>query len=79
MPRKSASRINYQKALARLTGTRAACWKPANGPETRCGVDYYFEHRSRKSEAYINWDQGHVTISVDGETLFSGMEEKLPQ
>lgn len=57
--------------LAALTGTRTRAWKPQNGPETRCGVDYYYAHNSGK-EAYINVDQRHFTISVDGETIFSG-------
>jgi hypothetical protein len=54
-------------------------WESTDGPETRCGVDYYFAHRSSRSEAYINCDQGYVTITVDDENVFSGMEEKLPQ
>ena len=57
--------------LATLTGTRAKAWTPQTGPDTRCGVDYYYAHRSGK-EAYINVDQGHFTVSVDGESIFSG-------
>ncbi len=57
--------------LAALTGTRAKAWKSQNGPDTRCGVDFYYAHSSGK-EAYINVDQGHFTISVDGDTIFSG-------
>jgi hypothetical protein len=71
--------LSYEKALAKLTNTRAALWESSNGPDTRCGVDYYFVHRRSKIEAYINWDQGCVTITVDGENVFSGMEQELPQ
>ncbi|MBK7091816.1 MAG: hypothetical protein IPH59_08855 [bacterium] len=34
-------------------------------------MDYYYAHSNGK-EAYINIDQGHFTVSVDGETVFSG-------
>lgn len=62
---------DFNGLLAALTGTRAKAWKSQNGPDTRCGVDYYYAHSSGK-EAYINIDQGHFTVSVDGETVFSG-------
>lgn len=57
--------------LAALTATRAKAWKSQNGPDMRCGVDYYYAHSSGK-QAYVNVDQGHFTVSVDGETIFSG-------
>jgi hypothetical protein len=62
---------DFNGLLAALTGTRARAWKSQNGPDTRCGVDYYYAHSGGK-EAYINIDQGHFTVSVDGETVFSG-------
>jgi hypothetical protein len=64
--------------LAALTGTRARAWKAQNGPETRCGVDYYYGH-SQGIEAYINIDQGHYTISVDAETVFAGDPAEDPR
>jgi hypothetical protein len=64
--------------LAVLTGTRARAWKSQNGPDTRCGVDYYYAHSSGK-EAYINIDQGHFTVAVDGETIFSGDPTEDPK
>ena len=71
--------ISYEKAIAKLTGTRANSWENIDGPDTHCGVDYYFEHRSKKTEAYLNNDQGYITISVDGEQVFADFEEELPQ
>lgn len=62
---------DFQGMLAHLTHTRARCWKPQNGPETRSGIDYYYRHSSGR-EAYLNLDQIHLTVSVDAETLFSG-------
>ncbi len=63
--------FDLEGILSVLTGTRAKAWKPQSGPDTRCGVDYYYAHSSGK-EAYINVDQGHFTISVDDDTVFSG-------
>ena len=63
--------LNLPWILAVLTGTRARDWKLRDGPDSSCGVDYYYGHR-QGNEAYINVDQGHFTISVAGETLFSG-------
>jgi len=63
--------LNLPGILAVLTGTRARDWKLRDGPDSSCGVDYYYGHR-QGNEAYINVDQGHFTISVAGETLFSG-------
>lgn len=63
--------------LAALTGTHAKAWKSQGGPDTRCGVDYYYAHSSGK-EAYINVDQGYFTVSVDGETIFSGDPTEHP-
>ena len=63
--------LNLPGMLAVLTGTRAREWKLRDGPDSGCGVDNYYGHR-QGNEAYINIDQGHFTISVGGETLFTG-------
>jgi len=62
--------MDYAKKLQQLTGIKN--WVIIDGPDTQCGVDYYF--KSGKHEAYINNDQGSINISVDGEHIFSGME-----
>lgn len=63
--------FDFPKMLAHLTGTRAKSWREAHGPETGCGMDYYYDGPQGR-EAYINVDQENATISVDGETIFSG-------
>ena len=63
--------LNLPGMLAALTGTRTREWKLQNGPDSGCGTDYYYAH-CRGKEAYINVDQEHFTISVAGETLFTG-------
>lgn len=79
--KKSAGAIvtyDLEGILGALTRTRAKAWKAQNGPDTRCGVDYYYAHTSGK-EAYINIDQGHFTVSVDGETIYSGNPTDVPK
>ena len=74
MSRKQAVKVvtlNLPGMLAVLTRTRARDWKLQDGPDSGCGVDYYYAHRCGE-EAFINVDQGHFTISVGGETLFTG-------
>ena len=61
--------MNILAKLYELTGDDT--WKITNGPDSGCGIDYYFVS-AYKNEAYVNNDQGFVTISVDGETLFDG-------
>jgi hypothetical protein len=63
--------FDFPKILARLTDTKSTDWKEVGGPETRCGLDYYYRD-SRDCDAYINVDQSCVTICVNDETLFSG-------
>jgi hypothetical protein len=70
--------LNLPGMLAALTGTRTREWKLQNGPDSGCGTDYYYAH-CRGKEAYINVDQEHFTISVAGETLFTGDPAKDPR
>lgn len=64
---------NFPKILKTLTGQNN--WKELDGPDSGCGVDYWY--KSGESEAYINTDQDHCTISVNGESVFSGDIEEL--
>ena len=70
-PTVKAVSTNLPGMLAVLTGTRAREWKTRDGPDSRCGIDYYYRYLDG-SEAYINIDQSHFAISVAGETLFTG-------
>jgi len=72
------TRLDLAGMLAALTGTRALNWEFQEGPESRCGVDFYLRH-SQGREAYINIDQGHFTVSVTGEVVFSGAPVEHPQ
>ena len=60
--------IDIVGMLAHLTGWGG--WSEIQGPDTGVGVDYHYRAGSR--EAYINIDQDHMTVSVDGENVFAG-------
>lgn len=65
--------FNFQGLLAALTGTRAKAWHEEPGPESGCGLDYWYRHWSLGLH-YINVDQGEVKISncETDEVLFEG-------
>lgn len=62
---------NFQGMLAQLTETKARSWKEFDGPDSGCGMDYWYDH-SGVGEAYINLDQGWLTISVNDEVVYEG-------
>jgi hypothetical protein len=43
-------------------GHRADEWEFLDGPDSVCGVDYRLKHKPTDKEAYVNDDQGHVTV-----------------
>ena len=58
--------------LASVTGTSTRDWQSLDGPDSRVGVDYWFRNRKTGQEAYLNLDQDHLTISVNGERVYDG-------
>ena len=67
--------FDFPGLLERLTHKKG--WKEIPGPDSRCGLDYWY--RAGKSEANINVDQGEITVAIDGETVFSGMADLLKE
>jgi hypothetical protein len=63
MPTQFASPL---QVLASVTHTSADDWKTLDGPDSGVGVDYWYRHRGTGEEAYLNLDQGHLTIFVAG-------------
>jgi hypothetical protein len=66
--------MDHIQKLAQLTGTDAADWEDAEGPDSRVGVDFYYCHKGGNT-AWVNDDQGHVTFSVydiEGDEVLSG-------
>lgn len=67
--------FNFQGLLAALTtDTRASAWHEEAGPDSGCGLDYWYHHH-RYGLTYINVDQGHVKISFcdTDEVLYEGL------
>jgi hypothetical protein len=67
MPNEIASPL---EVLASVTHTSAEDWESLDGPDSGVGVDYWYRHRGTGKEAYLNRDQEHLTISVDGDKLY---------
>lgn len=72
--------FDFKGLLAALTGTRARAWMEDEGPESGCGLDYWYSHRKYKGGVYINVDQGLVKISdcATDEVLYEGMLAEDP-
>jgi hypothetical protein len=70
--------IDYPRMIADLTDTDAGEWNDAEGPDSRCGDDFYWQHDDGLRNARVNVDQGSVTITVtdeDGEEIAEGSLE----
>lgn len=67
--------IDYPRMIADLTGTEAQEWNDAEGPDSRCGDDFYWQHDDELRNARVNVDQGSVTITIvdeEGDEIAEG-------
>lgn len=62
--------FDFVGMLANLTGKTG--WTEMDGPDSRCGLDYYYRLPRGASEAYINVDQDSIVVTVDAETVYTG-------
>ena len=58
--------IDYEGLLSEATGTLALDWSDADGPESGVGVYLWYRNEVAGLSAYVNSDQGQVSISVTG-------------
>ena len=65
-----APRASPLQVLASVTETSVGDWEDMAGPDSGVGVDFWYRHQGSGAEAYLNLDQDHLTIEVDGETLY---------
>ncbi len=63
--------MNYIQKLEEVTGIKG--WISQDGPQSRCGLDFFFQ-QGKNNHAYINNDQGFVTILVNGCCMFADFE-----
>lgn len=57
--------MNALDELCKATGTQTDHWESIDGPETRCGVDHWFRHTPSGRTAYVNDDQGQITVDYE--------------
>ena len=71
----SVTRITFlfMEMLADITGVESDNWEELGGPDSGCGLDYWFGSKDGTLEAYINVDQTYVSVSVNN--TVTGEEE----
>jgi hypothetical protein len=52
------------KEVAKQTGTKPSDWVAINGPDSGCGVDFWFAHKLTGRQVYANMDQGEISVEV---------------
>ena len=57
--------MNALDELCKATGTQPDNWELIDGPKTRCGVDHWFQHTQSGRKAYVNDDQGRITVDYE--------------
>jgi hypothetical protein len=67
----SVVHLDLAGLLAELTGTDPSAWEEVEGPESGCGLDYWYCH-AMSGEAYVNVDQTCITVSIEGEKIYEG-------
>ncbi len=60
-----------------MTGTVATDWEVLDGPDSGVGVDFWYRRRGSGSEAHLNLDQDHLTISADDNKGYDGPRDGL--
>jgi hypothetical protein len=63
-PRDSIRHMKALDELCKATGTRPDEREFLDGPDSRC-VDYWLKHKPSGKEAYVNDDQGSVTVDCE--------------
>ncbi len=54
------------KELTDAAGGRACDWEEIDGPDSGVGVDHWFRNNKTNEEAYVNDDQGFISVSTEG-------------
>ena len=69
--------IRHTAALAVLSHDHELNWDEAEGPDAGVGVNYYYVNDVTGQQAYINDDQGNVSITIENETVWEGAVEDI--
>ena len=65
--------FDFPAFLEKLTETKG--WKEISGPDSGVGLDYWYGN-AEGSEAYINIDQGEMSVSIDDDVVWQGSSEE---
>jgi hypothetical protein len=65
------------EVLASVTRAVETEWEMLDGPDSGVAIDFWCRHRGSGSQAYLNLDQGHPTISVDDKKVYDGTRDSL--
>lgn len=55
--------MDILKLVAKRTDTKPKDWEFIDGPDSRCGTDYWLEHTDG-TQVYANDDQGFLSIEI---------------
>lgn len=64
--------MNFQQKLSELS--QDSSWRPDNGLASGNGVGYWFVN-DKCDEAYVNDDQGYITIFINGKPVWNNENE----
>lgn len=67
----SVVHLDLAGLLAELTETNRSAWEEVEGPDSGCGLDYWYHH-PEEGEAHINVDQTLLTIDIRGGRSYRG-------
>ena len=59
----SVMHLDVAGLLAELSETDPSAWEEVEGPDSGCGIDYWYQH-PEEGEAHINVDQILLTITT---------------
>jgi hypothetical protein len=66
-------RFDFPAFLKKVSGVGG--WQEVRGPDSGVGLDYWY--RAGRHEAYLNLDQGHLTVSIGQEVVFEGSVDEV--
>lgn len=63
--------FDFEGLLGHLTNTPAGDWSETDGPDSGCGLDYWYVNKVTGVEAYLNLDQTFLSVSIGEDSLFA--------
>lgn len=67
----SVMHLDLTGLVAELTESNPAAWEEVEGPDSGCGLGYWYHH-PEEGVAYVNVDQACVTVSIRDQKIYEG-------